>query len=201
MDVGVTAEIEGEEALGSEAWPVRRTGPAAAFNLIVPGAGIIALGSPWVGFAVGLLFTFCANFAIWAALVIPDEFTPWVRGLAIGFAGGTYVGAQLRFAQTVRNLHRRAAARQRDTALRVVRECLLRDDYAAALQALTPVRECAPRDLLVARRLAQVLTGLNEVNEALAAWQQVRALDRHRIYRDETRAAEQVLVRRRSVTP
>ena len=166
---------------------------AAWANVAVPGLGIILIGRTWTGLAAGLLFTLCAQFAVWATLLIPDEFSPSLRGLAIGLAGGTYLGAQLRFAQTLRDVRRREHDSRRRIALGEARACLQREDYEGALEAIAPVRDCCTQDLLVAYRVAQILTGLNDVDAALRAWQQVRALDHHHVYRDEARACEQAL--------
>ena len=177
--------------------PEREAGWAACLNLLIPGVGIILLGRVAIGLLVGLIFVLCVNYALWATLLIPDEFPSWARGLGIGLAGGTYVGAQLRLAQTVRSRDRQRRAALRRQALNAAREALRLGDSAAALEALGPVRAHAEHDLLIAYRLAQLYTGAGDVAQALAAWQRVRALDRHRIYRDEIRANEEVLARLR----
>jgi len=170
----------------------------AGLNLVIPGLGIILIGRTGAGLVVGLLFAACANLAIWAAVLIPDEFSPSLRALLIGLAGGMYFGAQLRFAQTLREVRQAEQAKRRQEVLREVFACLQQCDYAGALRAIAPLRDRAANDLLVAYRLAQILTGLNEVDAALRAWRQVRALDRHHIYRDEACANEGVLMGRRA---
>ena len=165
---------------------------AAGLNLLVPGAGIILLGRTWVGLLIGVLFLTCANFALWTTLLIPDDYSPWLRGLGIGLAGGTYIGAQMRLTQTVRQQRHQIQSKLRHMALSTVRECLQREDYAAALKAIAPVRGHGNNDLLVAHRLAQILTGLNHA-DALAAWRHLRTLDRHRFYQDEIRTNEKIL--------
>ena len=177
--------------------PGLQTNAAALLNLVVPGLGIILVGPVWSGLLVGVLFAACANFALWATLLIPDEFSPWIRGLGIGIAGGTYLGAQLRLAQAVRERQRQQQAQGRRTALAAVRECLQRNDYLGALRAITPVRDSGTHDLLVAHRVAQILTGLKRPDAALAAWQRLRELDHHGIYSAEARASMQVLARLR----
>ena len=174
-------------------------GWAAGLNLLVPGAGIILLGRVWMGLIVGLLFVLCANFALWSVLLVPDEFLPWMRGLGIGLAGGSYVGAQIRLAQTVRGEKQRCRAEARRAALAAAQDLTRQGAFAAALRALQPVRDSAEHDLLIAYRLAQVHTGMQDVEAAEAAWRRVRVLDRHGIYREETHAAEQTLSRLRRV--
>lgn len=164
---------------------------AALTNLLVPGAGIVLLGDVWQGLVGGVAFALCANAALWLVLLIPDEFSGTTQALALGAAAGTYLGAQLRFAQTVRSRERAWQSGVRRGALWAARECLDRRDFAGALAALEPIRVAAARDLLVAYRVAQTLTGLKDADAALAAWRQVRALDRHHVYRDECREGEQ----------
>lgn len=173
----------------------RSTTLAVIVNLLIPGAGIILLGWIWVGLIVGLVFVLCANYALWATLLIPDEFSAWMRGLGIGLAGGTYFGAQLRLAWTVRRQQQQRYAALRRAALAAVQTCLRRGDYTAAVAAIRPIRQQADRDLLIAYRWAQVATGMRDVEAAWAAWRRVRALDPHRIYRDEIRANQEALAR------
>lgn len=168
-------------------------------NLLVPGGGLIAIRDVWTGVVVALLFTLSANAAIAARLLIPDEFSPWLAGLCIGVAGGTYIGAQFRLAHTVREQRREAALRQRRAALAAVCDRLERGDGEAALEALEPLRSAAEQDLLVAYRLAQVLTMKRDVSAALEAWQQVRVLDRHHVYRRQIANGTRVLLGAASV--
>jgi hypothetical protein len=166
---------------------------AACLNLLIPGAGVILLGDIWSGLLGGLVFVLSANYALWATLLIPDEFPAWASTLGIGIAAGSYLAAQFRLAQTVRGREREQRAVFRRTALEAVRICLAHSDFAGALAALEPVCDLAGRDLLVAYRLAQSHTGLHDVEAARLAWRRVQALDRHHIYRAELRAAEEVL--------
>ena len=161
--------------------------PAGFLNLLVPGLGTIWLGRPWAGLACGLIFAACANLAIYAVLLVPDDLPTWAPPLAIGVAAGLYVGSQVQFGRSLRECRRAAQQAVRRTALSAVRDCLERGDYSGGLAALRPVGHLAKQDLLVAYRAAQVLTGLGDKKAASQAWRQVRALDRHHIYRDDWR--------------
>ena len=171
---------------------------AAAVNLLVPGAGLILTGATWVGLATGLVFIICANAALWITLLIPDEVSRWSQALAIGVAGGAYLGAQMRFAQSVRSRERNHQAARRREALSAARTHLKTGNHAAALAALEPVRDGAEHDLLLAYRTAQACTGMRDAETARAAWQRVRALDRHHIYSEQIRAGEQAVERLRA---
>ena len=174
---------------------VRGANWAACLNLLVPGAGVILVGSVWAGLLTGLAFVLCANYALWATFLIPDEFSRWSQALGIGVAAGTYFGAQVRLAQAVRGRERRQQADARRAALSAAQACLLQADHAGALDALKPVRDLAGSDLLIAYRTAQAHAGVRDTEAARAAWRRVRELDRHHVYREQTRAAERSLGR------
>lgn len=161
-------------------WPVR-------LNLVIPGAGLVLLGSPAAGIVGGLAFAACANFALAAVLLIPDEFSGTTQALAVGLAVGTYVGVQLRLARAARTARATAATAWRRRVLWDVRAMLGRGEYAAALKALAPLVPRAPHDLLVAFRHAQLLSEVGATTEAEAAWRRVRTLDRHGIYKGQVR--------------
>jgi hypothetical protein len=162
-------------------------------NLVIPGGGLILIGSETIGVLVALLFTVAANYAIAALLLIPDEVPATWRGLSLGVAIGTYLGAQIRYAQTVRHGRASAAREQRGAALRAARGALLAGRVEDAWRAIQPLAEQAESDLVVAYRLAQVLTAREGSAAALAAWRRVRRLDRHRIYRQEVAENERTL--------
>lgn len=161
---------------------------AAIANLALPGAGLILLGDWIQGTVIGLAFAASANLALAATGLVPDAFHPVVRGLIIGITGGLYVGAQLRLRNRWHLHLEQAAERQRRNALKEVHDSLRRGAFEDALAALAPIADRAQDDLLVAFRLAQALTGTGDREAARAAWEYVRALDRHGIYRDEIRA-------------
>lgn len=162
---------------------------AGALNLLVPGLGIIWLGRAVAGLVFGLVFAACANLAVCAVLLVPGDLPAWAPPLAIGLATGAYLGCQVQLVRSSREHREAEQQRIRRAALTAVREALERGDYSAGLAALAPVSHLAAQDLLVAFRLAQLLTAVGDTQAALAAWRQVRALDRHHIYRDEWRTA------------
>ena len=163
---------------------------AAVLNLLLPGGGLVLVGATASGLLIGLLFTVCANFALAAVLLVPDDLPPLWQNLGIGLAAGSYVGAQVRLRQTVRALRSAWAAAERRRVLADVQLHLHAGDAAAALAALAPLREHAAHDLLVAVRLAQALTAAGRVDEAGQAWAQVRRLDHHGLYRQQTEEQE-----------
>lgn len=155
-------------------------------NLIIPGAGLIACGAVLSGLIVSLLFILTANFAIAATLIVPDDVPRLWTGLTIGVVGGTYIGAQFRLAQTLRERQRSDAIHQRREILSQVHERLLAGDADGAFEAIERLRPQSETDLLVAYRRAQVLTARGDGLAAQRAWQHLKLLDRHHIYRDQT---------------
>ncbi len=160
-------------------------GWARAINLLVPGSGMILAGSVVTGLLAGLLFAACANFAVLAVLLFPDDFSGTMQALAIGLAAGAYLGAQVRLAAHIKALRLAAAASFRRRILWQSQELLARGEAAGAVDALRPLAAEASRDLLVAYRLAQALTAAGDVPAARAAWQQVRELDEHGLYKQQ----------------
>ena len=162
-------------------------------NLVIPGGGLILIGREILGVLIAVLFTVAACYALAATLLFPDDTSAAWRGLGIGVAIGTYLGAQIRYAQTVRYQADQAFGDLRRAALRAARGALRDGRAEDAWNALQPLLPQAEADLLVAYRVAQVLTARGNGLVALNAWRRVRRLDRHRIYREEVRANERAL--------
>ena len=155
---------------------------ARVVNFVVPGGGLILLGLTWLGILTVLLFALSANYAVLATFILPDEVSRIWRGLGWGIAAGTYIGAQFRFAHTLRESRRAAEIAQRQQALAEARVALAEERLEDAWQALLPIHHLADQDLLIAYRIAQVLTARGDDAGAAAAWSRVRQLDQHRIY-------------------
>jgi hypothetical protein len=166
---------------------------ARLINLVIPGGGLILIGSEAIGVLIATLFTASADLAIAASLLFPDDFASTWRGLAIGVAIGTYIGAQVRYAQTVRCRGQRLAESRRHAALRDARVALAAGRVSDAWCALQPLADEAERDVALAYRWAQVLTAKGSGAAAQAAWRRVRRLDRHRIYYQEIAENERML--------
>lgn len=157
-------------------------------NLLLPGSGLVLIDRPVTGLVVGLAFAACANFALLAVLVLPDEFSAGERALGIGLTAGAYIGAQLRLAQTVRGLRAEAATLRRRASLREAHALMDRGEHVQALTLMDALSRDFPDDLLVAYRVAQLLTAVEGETAAQAAWERLRSLDHHGIYRDQIRA-------------
>lgn len=157
-------------------------------NLIVPGGGLILVGWPWIGWLIGLLFVLSLNAGLALTLLFPDEYPAWVGGLAIGVAAGTYLGAQLRLRQILTARRLSTEEERRNAAIRSAMEAVQAGDVAEALLHLEKIAPEAERDLLVAYRVAQVVTQTGDAAEARVAWERVQRLDRYNLYRAVIRA-------------
>ena len=166
----------------------RQANLARLTNLVLPGGGLIMLGCAWSGALIALVFAACANFAVGASLIFPDDVPGWLAGLAVGMAAGTYFGAQIRFLVTVRMIEHRRAFELRRRTLHEVLVLLRRGEYGPAHERIRVLAHLADSDLLVAYRFAQVLTGTDDPAEAGRAWHRVRGLDHHKIYRQDMEA-------------
>ncbi len=173
-------------ASADRAWP-------GLLNLLVPGAGVIWLGGLASGLLLGLGFALCANLAVWSVLLVPDDWSAGRTALVVLVTGMFYVAAQIALVRARQAARRRDRQALRHAALARARERLLAEDYAGALAALAPLESLAGEDLLVAVRVAEARSGLDDVAAARAAWQHVRALDRHGLYRDQVRSHEAAL--------
>lgn len=166
----------------------RRAAVAQWVNTFAPGVGLILLRRVWMGLIVSALFTLFANVVVLAVFLLPDEFNAWTAGLSIGLTGGTYVGAQVRLVMVVREARRKRAAEKRRRVLGRVLELMRDGEARAALRELSVLEHLWETDLLVAYRVAQLLSAAaDEEAGARRAWQRVRRLDKHRIYGEETR--------------
>lgn len=159
-------------------------------NLVLPGAGLVLAGRIPLGLMHGLVFAASANLALVAVLLFPDDLPRWAAALGVGFTAGAYAGGQLRLAHALRSQRAAAVAAGRRRALWEIRRLMEQGEYGPALDVLAPLARELPDDLLVAYRLAQVLTAAGTTHAAAAAWGRVRALDRHGVYRSQLRAWE-----------
>jgi len=164
-------------------------------NLLWPGAGLSVAGHTGLGLLLGLLFAVCADFAILTILIVPDDFSRTAQTAAIGLAAATYVGAQIGWRHGLRAARAHGADADRRRILEQTQQALARGDAAQALAAIQPLADRMAQDLLVAYRLAQALSPIGDAPRARIAWQRVRQLDRHGLYRAEIRQAEQVAAR------
>jgi hypothetical protein len=180
---------------------VRSVGGPRLINLVVPGGGLILIGNVGSGVLIAVLFTLSASFAMTAAWLFPDDVSRVWRGLSIGIALGTYLGAQLRYAQTVRLQADQAFWDLRREKMRTVRLALSEGRIEDAWLGLRPLMNDAETDLPLAFLVAQVLTLKGDGAAALNAWRHVRRLDRHRVYSRETRENEERLTRHSGVAP
>lgn len=162
-------------------------------NALVPGSGLILQDRLAPGAGLGLIFAGVSNFTLAAFWLIPESVPSPLAEVGLGATVATWCVAQIATAQRLRSGGRKDSAVQRRGALRLVQDALAAGDADAAHAAIAPLAELADQDLLVAVRLAQVLTAKRDAAGAAGAWERVRRLDRHHIYRAQRIEATQRL--------
>lgn len=152
----------------------------------MPGAGLLLAGRPLAGFGVGLAYAAALNAALAIRLLVPDDF-PWTAFWSSLAAATAYVVAQFLLLRAHGDAEAAGTRAERRTALAellaAVREGRADSNAARRLEAL------AETDLHVAYRLAQSASLNSDPSAVRAAWERVRLLDPHHIYRTETSAA------------
>jgi hypothetical protein len=166
---------------------------AAWLNLVLPGGGLVLIGAVWSGMLAGLAFAACANFTLGSILLFPDDFSRGTLALGIGLTAGSYLGTQWRLARIVRERAEQAAASRRRQVLADAERLLRRGEAGQAAEELAGLGPSCAGDLAVAYRLAQALTAAGNTEGALGAWEAVRRLDKHGIYREHVNENERRL--------
>lgn len=161
-------------------WQIRL---ARWVNLAVPGTGLLLLGRWPAGLVTLVAFTTAANGVIWSTLIAPEDWSGWIPGAAGGLAAAAYVAAQLVLSQEIGAARRRICALRRREILAASERLIEAGDLGAGLAELERLDPADTRDLPVAVRHAQLLQGLGDWAGARRAWEHVRRIDRHQVYR------------------
>jgi hypothetical protein len=173
-----------------------RLSTAERLNRVFPGAGLILAGSITAGLAVGLAFTATASLAIASYGLIPENVPPLARAGLLAAALAWYFCAQVWAAQAVRSRREAERAARRRGVLGRSLAALEQGEARLARELIEPLAAAEPDDLLVACRIAQILTALGDVPGAQAAWERLQRLDRHRLFRRDWEAGLQCLASR-----
>lgn len=162
---------------------------ARVANAVIPGGGLILAGWPWTGAILALAFGVGANGTIAAWWIIPED-VPATGTMALLFCtAAVYVVAQVLLAARLAKAVDESRTSARHEALRRAVACLREGDATAGLKELARLGEAHRSDLLVAYRRAQLLGLTRDAQAVREAWQNVRVLDRHGLYREECASA------------
>lgn len=154
-------------------------------NLILPGAGLILSGGTIAGLLIGALFAITAALAVASTLLIPDDFSATAQKLLIISAALIYIAAQILIAQRLRSECASRRAQVRRDALARAAQHLEQGDGQRARLSLQPLEGELSGDLLVALRWAQAVEMCGDRDAADEAWDRLRRMDRHHLYRRE----------------
>lgn len=162
---------------------------ARILNLIVPGAGLIALRREWLGLAVAMLFAVLAQIALLGWLVIPVTISRWVSiGAGIAAAGVWWWGQWLtlqRIRQAASPEIERELAALADRARIAIREGNT-DEARHLLQTALAIND---EDVPANACWAELMTEMGSHSEACRAWRRVLALARDSETRSHARRA------------
>lgn len=169
---------------------VREAARAKLINLIAPGVGLVLVDRLFDGLLTAGAFALSAGALLVATLVAPMAYSGVFRAFLAVAMVATYGLAQIA-------MERAAAARERSDAAAERRALLQRSarsarygDYASAIAQVSEALEHSPEDLALRADLASLHDRMGNVEAARLAWQRVRELDRHRIYKEQIEAAE-----------
>jgi positive regulator of sigma E activity len=164
-----------------------RPAVVAVLNLVLPGGGLVLLDATWTGLLFGAAFIFLLNLALLAVFVTPDDFAAAGRAAAIAAVVLGYAAAQIGMATHLRRFREDQALAERRRILREIERLAAVGDAAAALRLLESLAGADSADLALAHCRATLLAALGRRDEARAAWEHLRRVDRHGVYRDITR--------------
>jgi membrane protein implicated in regulation of membrane protease activity len=155
-----------------------RTRLAIAFNLFVPGAGLILLRREWLGVSAALLFGILAEVAVLGTLVLPATVPPWMTTLCLSAAVFVWLGAQWRLWVRIRSATGPALERQMAALVERAAEAVARRAYAEATELLQVAMTLDDEDLPASIRWAELMTLMGRFGQARRAWRRVLQLDR-----------------------
>ena len=166
-------------------------------SLLFPSAGLVLSGRIVAGLTWGLLFAIVANCAIVMWAIIPAEFSPAIRGVALlmavcFYAAPLLLGRSPPPRPKLASIHKSTCLSVQERRVALTELVRAMDEGASADDAARKLRDAAETDLHVAFRLAQYAEFAGDSREAANAWQRLQSLDRHGIYRREnTRIGDQ----------
>lgn len=164
-----------------------RPAVAAGLNLVLPGGGLILLGATGIGLLFGAAFILLLNLALLAVFITPDDFATAGCAAAVGAVVLSYAAAQFGMAAHLRRFREEQALAERRRVLREIERLAAAGDAAAALGLLETLAGADCADLALAYTRATLLAALGRGDEARSAWEHLRRIDRHGIYRGVTR--------------
>ncbi len=162
---------------------------ASLINFLLPGVGLVLAGRLALGVVLGLTFTVGVCVALAGAFLMPDDLDRRFTLLTAGAGAGVYVAAQHQMQATRREARRRTIERKRRERLHAALSQLKAGDAGQARATLAALMGDHPHDLLIAYRHAQACLASGDAPAAQQAWDRVRRLDPHGLYRAEELAA------------
>lgn len=156
-------------------------------NWLLPGVGCVATGATLVGLTLAAAFSTGLSLLLMLLWVVPDEASaPRIAG-ALALAVASWAASQAATSRGLRRWHAASAESARRAELCAVEELLRVAGPSSAAARLQAYCERVESDLPALARLAELHEMAGDAAAAQAAWRRVRKLDRHGLYRLQTR--------------
>jgi hypothetical protein len=146
---------------------------AIALNLLMPGAGLIALGRLWTGLLAAVLYTICAGAAIVGSLLAPASVPVALTIGGGGLAGATWLLAQWMLWDRLRTLRDPALASELAVLRAQATTAIERNDLQEARGLLAIALSIDPDALDTVVLWARLSAALGRFREARRAWRLV----------------------------
>lgn len=154
-----------------------RVSSAVLINILVPGAGLIALRREWLGLAVALLFWVLAEIGIIGLWLTPATIPARVSVGMLIAAFTVWAGCQWLLIKRIRVATGDAVERELTLLSRRVEEAIAKNSLAEAHDLLRAALMLNDEHLEINRRWADLMTKMARNREAARAWHRVIHLE------------------------
>lgn len=154
----------------------RRFQFARLANLLVPGAGLIALRREWLGLSIAVLFAVAAQLAVCGLWIVPADFPRYFGVGAAVAAVVVWSFAQWLTWSRIRALSAPELARELEALREQAAEALDRSDREAARRELLLALSVDDESVATLLLWARLLSAEGSPREAQRAWRRVIAL-------------------------
>lgn len=159
-------------------WPALRRGRWALWlNVLVPGAGLVALQQPMPGLLLTAVFLLSAETALFGLLLVPQAIDGVATTVAATAAGACWFVLQVLLMRRLRELHNPEYRLQAAARIEQAREAVLTGEWALARQLLEEAAQYDPEQPELNWLLAKVCTAVGRSDVAVRQWRRLRQVD------------------------
>ncbi len=159
---------------------------AIILNVLLPGSGLILARRPWLGFALVMLFTVCAQVTLWGAWIIPEAISTPLFAAAAAGAALLWIAAQWLLLRQLRRIPNQTDRRsQLATCFALAEQAIVDGRFTEARGALDVALTVDDENPDTYAKLARLTAKVGCYDEARRCWGWVAELDRGGVYRRE----------------